>query len=643
VSLSTDDPPVLTALAPGHATITAGGGSADVTVSVGPLPIGTVIWSNLGDGSGVDWIVPAVPSPTGVADVFAFQHDGTIQAITSDGTVAWTTDVGQGEHLRTDSALADFQGGLLYGGYRLDGITGQASPGVGGLGLFPDGTILDTDGDNNLVGTDPTTGAQEFSVPYQQGECNYGTVVVAGDGYAYIPFSDHDFSDPLMAKRRMWVVRVNSSGASDIIDILSFEETNDDYCANVGMITNADQGILFTWLVSEGPGMAIISGGVASRVNPPQLPYGGMVFPELQAQDGSFVGSSCGPFCFDSPGGDMIAFDASGAVRWVVPNDIPQVATADGGVIGQSGIIYDQNGNATGQLGTQLQPLAGNWMWYTSFWSHTPLRIQSWTGNQYVTAGAVVSQVALAPYFLAVSFWPEPVSAFAAPGVPFIPIDSVSNYAVNGNAFGLDALPPLLGDSIRPHDANASANGILSHAEWNKFKQSHCAEVFALGIPPVWHGSPPDFYDPTLQGVQKRQSQLNFYDTGNPYVANLKLSEVTNGLLHNPVGLYDYLANLNATAATPLFGRPGPIVLRPGFFNPQTVPNPQFILIHEVLLHAYAGLPDDAVYAAFANYGLWNDKQGSTNISTWMSTDCRCTPGHTTPGAPTCQANTAPW
>ena len=32
VSLSTDDPPVLTALAPGHVTITAGTGSADVTV-----------------------------------------------------------------------------------------------------------------------------------------------------------------------------------------------------------------------------------------------------------------------------------------------------------------------------------------------------------------------------------------------------------------------------------------------------------------------------------------------------------------------------------------------------------------------------------------------------------------------------------
>ena len=97
VSLSSDDPPVLTALAAGHVTITAGTASADVTVSADfrrPAP---------GDGAlvqprqriGCQSIVPAVPSPTGVADVFAFQNDGTVQAITSDGTTAWTADVSQ--------------------------------------------------------------------------------------------------------------------------------------------------------------------------------------------------------------------------------------------------------------------------------------------------------------------------------------------------------------------------------------------------------------------------------------------------------------------------------------------------------------------------------------------------------------------
>jgi hypothetical protein len=83
VSLSSDDPPLIAALAAGHVTITAGEGSADVTVSAGALPVGTVIWSNPGNGSGVTQIVPAVPSPSGVADVFAFQGDGKVLAITA--------------------------------------------------------------------------------------------------------------------------------------------------------------------------------------------------------------------------------------------------------------------------------------------------------------------------------------------------------------------------------------------------------------------------------------------------------------------------------------------------------------------------------------------------------------------------------
>jgi hypothetical protein len=40
----------------------------------------------------------------------------------------------------------------------------------------------------------------------------------------------------------------------------------------------------------------------------------------------------------------MVAFDQSGSVRWSVPNDYPQIATADGGLIGGSGVTYDNNG-----------------------------------------------------------------------------------------------------------------------------------------------------------------------------------------------------------------------------------------------------------------------------------------------------------
>src|SRR5262249_18353228 len=127
----TADPPVLSALAPGTVTIYAGNATATVTVSAGPLPSGTVLWSYPGNGSGVTNIIPAVPSPTGVADVFALQSDGTVQAITSDGTLAWTTSVLP--QAGFPYFLPTFQGGLVAMNVTansiriIDGITGLVS------------------------------------------------------------------------------------------------------------------------------------------------------------------------------------------------------------------------------------------------------------------------------------------------------------------------------------------------------------------------------------------------------------------------------------------------------------------------------------------------------------------------------------
>jgi hypothetical protein len=78
------------------------------------------------------------------------------------------------------------------------------------------------------------------------------------------------------------------------------------------------------------------------------------VSPVLQAQDGTYYGTD--------GNGNMINFSQSGNVIWSVPNDSPQIATADGGVIGASGITYDDQGRADGQVA---------------------LPIQSWTGNGY--------------------------------------------------------------------------------------------------------------------------------------------------------------------------------------------------------------------------------------------------------------------
>jgi peptidase M15-like protein len=176
-------------------------------------------------------------------------------------------------------------------------------------------------------------------------------------------------------------------------------------------ITNADQGAVFSWSLADLSigyscadsitnypfGDHILLVPTSTCVTPSNLPAGNHltitaggsvasdticdpgdpwpIEPVLQSQNGSFYGTGVN---------GIINFDQSGNIKWSVPNDSPQIATADGGVIGASGITYDSNGNATGQLGT--------------------LPIQSWTGNAY-TDGPV-TRVAVPPVAVATPpFW----------------------------------------------------------------------------------------------------------------------------------------------------------------------------------------------------------------------------------------------
>ena len=129
-TLSTDDPPIITAVGVGNTTITAGNASTSVSVFAGAtLATGTVIWSNPGDGTPVSCILPAVPSSTGLADVFALMQDGYVWAITSNGITAWTANVGTS--VGCSNLVPDFQGGLVVATtqsiFRLGGMTGTPS------------------------------------------------------------------------------------------------------------------------------------------------------------------------------------------------------------------------------------------------------------------------------------------------------------------------------------------------------------------------------------------------------------------------------------------------------------------------------------------------------------------------------------
>ena len=103
--------------------------------------------------------------------------------------------------------------------------------------------------------------------------------------------------------------------------------------------------------------------------------------PVLQPQDGSFVGTVQVWYDADmNPQTDMVAFDQTGSVRWMVPGNYqPQIATADGGVIATDpsgvAITFDQYGSATGVL-------AGS-------------PTQSWTGSTYQLGS--IKDVASAP------------------------------------------------------------------------------------------------------------------------------------------------------------------------------------------------------------------------------------------------------
>lgn len=171
------------------------------------------------------------------------------------------------------------------------------------------------------------------------------------------------------------------------------------------MITNADQGTLLSWeadtpaycasATSNAQGVpptctsqvaaastfavATTKGTSASTPFSVNIPRQSTpLYPVLQTQDGSYAGYvGIGP----SPGVatqyNMVAFNRSGSTIWSVPNDYPQIATEDGGVIGSSGITYDSQGRATGQGALPGTP--------------------SWQGFMYSVAGDPVAERTVPP------------------------------------------------------------------------------------------------------------------------------------------------------------------------------------------------------------------------------------------------------
>lgn len=384
VTLSASDPPVLTAVAAGHATITAGSASADVTVFASSLPTGAVLWLNTLGGQYIDSFLPAVPSPTGVADLFAISGDqaNVITALTSDGMTTWTRTLSDEQYHAY--LTPDFQGGLIdiVGGggsspasvSKLDGLTGQTvstyttseSAYTGDPAIHPDGTVFLTYQPvcdycvSRLVGIDSSDGTEKFNVELPPAPpvnlCDsftHGQPIIAGDGYAYLPYATWECLPGLMVHHRIAVLRASTSGSITRIPLTDFYGAfYETMSTSLNVITNADTGVLVTWKTTgiNAPafGMAVTNGTSVSSVATGAVAAGQMweLKPVLQAQDGSFVGTTQ----TTDAGWLMIAFEPSGSVRWMVPigYDVPETALANGSVVMQSGLVYDENGVAIG-------------------------------------------------------------------------------------------------------------------------------------------------------------------------------------------------------------------------------------------------------------------------------------------------------
>ncbi len=240
--------------------------------------------------------------------------------------------------------LPDFQGGLavLNNGSgtitKLDGITGQpypsytaASPQIltGQMVAGTDGSIYAVEFNpgnvgqggaglqTSLVGINPLTGAQLFSIPlepqpaFQEGyfppggaalggyyiRAQLSNLIVAGDGYAYLAFDypeivlNSALSDsPDTRTEHVMLLRVNSAGEFDKIPItnvpgLGPEGMLPDGSVFAGtLITNPDTGVLLSWRLnwyagwayvrSPATGMAVTNGTSVTLVNQPQVPTG---------------------------------------------------------------------------------------------------------------------------------------------------------------------------------------------------------------------------------------------------------------------------------------------------------------------------------------------------------------------------------
>jgi hypothetical protein len=270
-----------------------------------------------------------------------------------------------------------------------------------------------------VVGINPLTGRPKFTVQVGESQAvtgggsytTVGNLIIAGDGYAYLPYLTYNIItnttgvncvlvETTDIAQHFGLMRIGVGGDAYPITLgdwtatVAYQNNGDGFCdfafygtyvPSVGWttpITNGGTGVLLSWEAvaldqstkqyTHTFNLATTSGtAVASQTSMAIPAQATPAQPILQRSDGSYVGTvSIFP---PQPGQPlqnlMIAFTSAGAPLWTVPNDSPEIATSDGGVVGASGTTYDQNGNATGQ--------------------QVSSETISWTGNSYAGQSTV--------------------------------------------------------------------------------------------------------------------------------------------------------------------------------------------------------------------------------------------------------------
>jgi hypothetical protein len=298
-----------------------------------------------------------------------------------------------------------------------------------------------------------------------------------------------------------------------------------------------------------------------------------------------------------------------------VPNENPQIATADGGVIGQSGTVYDQDGRATGMVDTPTQ---------------------SWLGYAYQVGS--VDQVFMPPLFVAMSFWPfsgannsQNGTAVSRPQYPPLPTCTTTPGCIGPREAIYDALHDLVARLADP-----TVGGLAQTYVFNKLgKDSHGNPLTTAGFIRYLTQKAPGFYDGTRSQFCDAQLTTWSMPCWVPTIGNSVT--VAQSFQSNPSEDAE-----TGTPSNPLltFFRPSSVVyssLGNNLGNEGTV-------FHEAL-HGLTGIQDASILTLFGYGDVFNTP--SCNITTYLQNKVLqhsngLDPTRTNPGGTLCPPAPAP-